>query len=88
MKTLAILLIRAYKIVLSPHLGAVCRFEPSCSNYGIEAFEHYGFWRGGWLTLRRMLRCRPFGPSGYDPVPLAWPGYFRKWPDSFRKAKS
>jgi len=78
MKTLAILLIRAYKIVLSPHLGAVCRFEPSCSNYGIEALGRFGFLRGGWLTMRRLLRCRPFGPSGLDPVPSSWPGYFRK----------
>jgi len=77
-KTLAILLIRAYKIVLSPHLGASCRFTPSCSNYGIEAFERFGFLRGSWLTARRLIRCRPFGPSGYDPVPLDWPGYFRK----------
>ena len=78
MKTLAILLIRAYKIVLSPHLGAVCRFEPSCSNYGIEALGRFGFLRGGWLTMRRLLRCRPFGPSGVDPVPAAWTGYFRR----------
>ena len=78
MKTLAILLIRAYKIGLSPHLGAVCRFEPSCSNYGIEALGRFGFLRGGWLTMRRLLRCRPFGPSGLDPVPPSWPGYFRK----------
>ena len=78
MKQLAILLIRAYKIVISPHLGAVCRFEPSCSTYGIEAFGKYGFFKGAWLTLRRVIRCRPFGPSGYDPVPLEWPGFFRK----------
>lgn len=78
MKTLAILLIRAYQIVLSPHLGAVCRFEPSCSNYGIEALGRFGFLRGGWLTMRRLLRCRPFGPSGADLVPDSWPGYFRR----------
>ncbi len=78
MKQIAILFIRAYKIVLSPHLGATCRFEPTCSNYGIEAFEKYGFTKGSWLTVRRLLRCRPFGPSGYDPVPLEWPGFFRK----------
>jgi len=71
------LLIRAYQIVLSPHLGAACRFEPSCSNYGLEALKRHGAFHGGWLTLRRLLRCRPWGPSGYDPVPLAWEG-FRK----------
>jgi len=78
MKTLAVLLIRAYKVVLSPHLGAVCRFTPTCSNYGIEALDRFGFLRGAWLILRRLLRCRPFGPSGYDPVPPVWPGFFRK----------
>jgi len=75
MKTICILLIRAYKIVLSPHLGAVCRFEPSCSDYGIGAFTRFGFFKGGWLTFRRVIRCRPFGDSGYDPVPDEWPGW-------------
>lgn len=78
MKTLAVLSIRAYKIVLSPHFGAVCRFIPTCSNYGVEALERFGFLKGMWLIVRRLVRCRPFGPSGYDPVPLAWPGFFRK----------
>ena len=78
MKTLALLLIRAYKIVLSPHIGAICRFSSTCSNYGIESLERFGFLKGMFLTVRRLVRCRPFGPSGYDPVPLAWPGFFRK----------
>lgn len=73
MSRLMILLIQAYQIVLSPHLGASCRFEPSCSNYGIEALRRHGAWRGLGLTLRRLMRCRPWGPSGYDPVPLTWP---------------
>jgi hypothetical protein len=77
-KRLLMLLIRAYQIVLSPHLGAACRFEPSCSNYGLEALQRYGALRGGWLTVRRLLRCRPWGPSGYDPVPLLWAGYGKK----------
>jgi len=46
-----------------------CRFYPSCSSYAVEAFETHGSVRGSWLTLRRLARCRPFGPSGYDPVP-------------------
>ena len=47
-----------------------CRFTPSCSSYALEAFEVHGTGRGLWLTVRRLLRCRPFGPSGFDPVPL------------------
>jgi putative membrane protein insertion efficiency factor len=47
-----------------------CRFFPSCSEYGHEAIEVHGAWRGGWLTARRLTRCRPLGPSGFDPVPL------------------
>jgi putative membrane protein insertion efficiency factor len=46
-----------------------CRFYPTCSNYSHEAFERHGTARGGWLTLTRLVRCRPFGPSGFDPVP-------------------
>ena len=46
-----------------------CRFTPSCSAYAIEALDLHGTWRGGWLTFRRLSRCRPFGPSGFDPVP-------------------
>lgn len=78
MKTLALLFIRAYKIVLSPHLGATCRFSPTCSHYGIESLERFGFLKGMCLIARRLVRCRPFGPSGYDPVPLAWPGFLRR----------
>lgn len=50
-----------------------CRFTPSCSSYAIEAFERHGTWRGGVLSARRLLRCRPFGPSGWDPVPERTP---------------
>jgi uncharacterized protein len=46
-----------------------CRFTPTCSTYALEAVQQFGTIRGGWLTLRRFMRCRPFGPSGYDPVP-------------------
>ena len=55
---------RAREGKLSP-----CRFFPSCSAYALEAVELHGSWRGGWLTVRRLLRCRPLGPSGFDPVP-------------------
>ena len=66
---LLILFVRAYQVVLSPHLGHCCRFEPSCSAYCIEALRMYGVCKGCGLALRRIMRCRPFGPSGYDPVP-------------------
>lgn len=64
-----VLLLRAYQVVLSPLFGNCCRFEPSCSNYGVEALRQHGVLHGSWLTLRRIMRCRPLGPSGYDPVP-------------------
>jgi putative membrane protein insertion efficiency factor len=64
-----ILLVRAYQTALSPHIGNCCRFEPSCSAYCVEALRTHGVFRGCWLTFRRVMRCRPFGPSGYDPVP-------------------
>ena len=62
-------LVRAYQVVLSPLLGDCCRFTPTCSRYCIEAVRIHGPFKGSWLTLRRLLRCRPYGPSGYDPVP-------------------
>jgi uncharacterized protein len=68
-RTVLILLVRAYQIVLSPLLPASCRYYPSCSTYAIEALERHGALRGGWLTLRRLARCNPFKPGGYDPVP-------------------
>jgi len=75
MKQVLMLLIRAYQVVLSPFMGGACRFQPTCSNYGLEAIARFGACRGGWLTLKRLFRCRPFGPSGYDPVPPVWPGW-------------
>lgn len=61
--------IHFYRLVISPLLGSNCRFQPTCSAYALEALERHGVWRGTWLTLRRMSRCRPGGGSGYDPVP-------------------
>ena len=61
--------IRVYQWFISPLLGAPCRHLPTCSHYAIEAIETHGALAGGWLTLKRVLRCNPWGTSGYDPVP-------------------
>lgn len=65
-----ILLIRVYQKTLSPLLGPVCRFQPSCSRYAVGCLELHGAARGSWLTIRRLSRCHPFHPGGYDPPPL------------------
>ena len=64
-----VLAIQAYRLILSPWLPATCRFTPSCSVYAQQAIALHGVWRGGRLTLRRLLRCHPWGPTGFDPVP-------------------
>lgn len=61
--------IRCYQMVVSPWLGSCCRFHPSCSTYTYEAIRGYGTVQGGWLGLRRILKCHPFHPGGLDPVP-------------------
>lgn len=70
---LAIKLIKLYRVTFSSFMGRQCRFQPTCSAYGIEAIEKHGIWRGGWLTFVRIGKCHPFeklgGKSGYDPVP-------------------
>jgi len=65
----ALALIEAYRVLLSPLLGGFCRFEPSCSRYATEAVARHGLGRGAALTLQRLLRCQPFHPGGFDPVP-------------------
>lgn len=67
----ALLLIRAYKIFISPIFTGACRFSPSCSDYAAEAIARHGPARGSWLTIRRLAKCHPLGPSGFDPVPSA-----------------
>jgi len=62
-------LIRLYRRAVSPLLPPACRFTPSCSEFAAEALRAHGFWRGGWLALRRLARCHPWHPGGHDPVP-------------------
>jgi len=62
-------LIRIYQSTIGPALPPACRFEPTCSHYAYEAIERHGLLRGGWLAIKRLARCQPFGTSGYDPVP-------------------
>ncbi len=62
-------LIRLYQIFLSPYMGRQCRYTPTCSNYALEALQKHGLLRGSWLAIKRILRCAPWGGSGYDPVP-------------------
>ncbi|MSP11403.1 MAG: membrane protein insertion efficiency factor YidD [Chloroflexi bacterium] len=69
MKKVVLVLIRVYQNTISQALPPACRFTPSCSHYGYEAIEKYGVIKGGWLALRRIMRCHPFNPGGYDPVP-------------------
>ncbi len=62
-------IIRFYQLVISPYLPPSCRYTPSCSAYGIEALKKYGPFKGGWMTIKRIASCNPWGGSGYDPVP-------------------
>jgi len=64
-----ILLIRLYQVTISPWLGSKCRFTPTCSQYGIESLKKYGPLKGLWFTVKRIVRCNPWGGHGYDPVP-------------------
>lgn len=70
MTKLLILLIRVYQLTLSPLLGPCCRFHPSCSRYAIQCLEYHGALSGAWLAFKRLMRCHPFHPGGYDPPPL------------------
>lgn len=68
MQTLLLLFIRLYQLTISPLLGQVCRFEPSCSRYSADAIRKYGACRGSWLAIKRVCRCHPWHDGGYDPL--------------------
>lgn len=69
MRATALLLLRGYKRFISPLLPPACRFEPTCSMYAMDAIMKYGVGRGSWMAMRRLCRCHPFHPGGWDPVP-------------------
>jgi putative membrane protein insertion efficiency factor len=73
MRQLLILLLRGYRLVISPIYGQVCRYHPSCSAYALEAVTQHGALRGAWLAARRVGRCHPWAAGGYDPVPPVTP---------------
>lgn len=66
---LGMALIRFYQLVISPMFPACCRYTPTCSEYGLQAIRRHGLLKGSWLAMKRILRCRPLGDVGYDPVP-------------------
>lgn len=68
-KSLLLGVLRVYRYAISPMLGRNCRFHPSCSEYAAEAVQRHGALKGGWLAFKRVGRCHPFHPGGYDPVP-------------------
>ena len=61
-------IIKTYRYLISPFLPATCRFHPSCSKYALEAYENFGFWRGSYVSAKRILKCNPFHSGGFDPV--------------------
>jgi putative membrane protein insertion efficiency factor len=69
MKPVLIAALRGYQYAIRPMIGANCRFYPSCSDYALEALERHGAARGSWLAARRLCKCHPYHPGGYDPVP-------------------
>ena len=69
MKQVLMFLVRAYQLLVRPVLPPTCRFSPSCSQYSLEAISKHGALKGFWLTIKRVIRCNPWNPGGYDPVP-------------------
>ncbi|MCZ6662560.1 MAG: membrane protein insertion efficiency factor YidD [Actinobacteria bacterium] len=71
-RNLVLPLISIYQKLVSPTLSVNCRYQPTCSHYSFEAIERFGIFRGGWLGMKRIGRCHPLRPGGYDPVPEKW----------------
>ncbi|WP_100331915.1 membrane protein insertion efficiency factor YidD [Bacillus xiapuensis] len=71
-KKVFLLIIRFYQLFISPLKPPTCRFYPTCSHYGLEAIQRFGAIKGGYLTLKRILKCHPFHPGGFDEVPKTW----------------
>lgn len=68
MSRIVLYIIRGYRRFISPLLPPSCRFHPTCSHYALQAFEKYGIFKGGWLTIRRLIKCHPYHPGGFDPL--------------------
>lgn len=68
MSRIVLYVIRGYRRFISPLLPPSCRFHPTCSHYALQAFEKYGIFKGSWLTIRRLIKCHPYHPGGFDPL--------------------
>ena len=79
MQRLLIGVVKGYRLFLSPWLGSACRFEPTCSQYSLQALQQHGAAAGSYLTLRRLVRCHPWCDGGHDPVPQEPPRLFSRW---------
>jgi putative membrane protein insertion efficiency factor len=69
MRFLLVWLVKGYRLIFSPYVGRSCRFDPTCSQYALDALNEYGALKGSWMAIRRIGRCHPWHPGGYDPVP-------------------
>jgi putative membrane protein insertion efficiency factor len=78
LKAIFLAIIRFYQRFLSPLKPPSCRFYPTCSHYGLESIQRFGAIKGGYLTIKRILKCQPLHPGGIDPVPEKWPGLLNK----------